>query len=843
MIGTMAIGNCALLATARRLTVESWLRSQGAMAVGQAQTRMVLLTSPKTWSHRIKPAPQVWRRTLRPARLARALGPGVWATLCLVAGMVFTSGASAVSSVTNDTAGADLTQTLQARLGQAKAELNHFQLLLEQATNLPAGAPPAEVAEYRVTVESLVLTYQQHLDELARLQEVRRRPKGVEEEAATWSGFTEPGPYSILMVDDLRDSVESLTAKITAAETTHDVLVSLAAQAKAALKASDGQLRLLAEELETATEAGITARLNWQKTLEEARNRLSLAESGLVQTRLQLMEAALVDYRQRLSLARRQLAVATQHTRFSQADLDRLLAAFEAERHDLEAEVQQAETDNQRTQEALATARQDVERIPQTAAVAALPALERAAKIRDLQDVLELRTVQAETSGQRLIDLRQLLELVLQQQGLWQMRFNLFGTRDLAKLQEGYQRLGRLEAVFNTANPHYQQQISLAGSLITEQRNRLRDQVLPASERARIQELMASYAEREQLAYRVLRDLERMERLTRRWQESLDQERRALPFAGRVRDLFAGPSSFASKLWRFELYAAQDTITVDGQPITGRRSVTVAKVAKALLILAFGYWFALLLGRLLEGMAVRRFKVERAQAALIRRWLGVALVMALVVFSLIMVKIPLTVFAFLGGALAIGLGFGTQNLLKNFISGIIILFERPFRIGDVLDIAGHRGTVSSIGLRSSVLQLTDSTEMLIPNSVLLENNLTNWTYTDGRVRFTVPVRVPYGSDTRFVARVLTETAQRHGQVEHEPAPQAPFLAFGEKELRFELRFWVDVKKHNAAQITSDLHHMIAGALSEHGLAPAVPHHEPAPKAPDLLKAPATASDH
>jgi potassium-dependent mechanosensitive channel len=422
--------------------------------------------------------------------------------------------------------------------------------------------------------------------------------------------------------------------------------------------------------------------------------------------------------------------------------------------------------------------------------------------------------------------LRQLLELVLQQQGLWQMRFNLFATRDLAKLQEGYERLGRLEAVFNTANPHYQQQISLAASLITEQRNRLRDQVLPASERTRIQELMASYADREQLAYRALRDLERMERLTRRWQESLDQERRALPFAARVRDLFTGSSSFASKLSRFELFAAQDTITVDGQPITGRRSITVAKVIKALVILALGYWLARSLGRLLERFAVRRLKVERAQAALIRRWLGVALVMVLVVFSLTLVKIPLTVFAFLGGALAIGLGFGTQNLLKNFISGIIILFERPFRIGDVLDVAGNSGTVTSIGLRSSVLRLPDGTEMLFPNSALLENNLTNWTYTDGRVRFAVAVRVPYGSDTRLVARVLTETAQRHGQVEREPAPQAPFLAFGEKELDFELRFWVDLKKHNAAQITSDLHHMIAGALAEHGLTPAVSNDEP-----------------
>ncbi len=753
---------------------------------------------------------RAWKSGLPGCYLAGALG------------LLLLLGTPAAHAATNDTAPADLNHTLQNHLALAKAELNRLPSSPLQTTNLPAGATPAEAAEFRLSTESLVLTYQQHLDELARLQDARQHQKDFEQKAGSWNGFAEPAPYSILLVDDLRDSVQSLTAKITATETTRDVLLSLAAQGRAALEVSDGQLRLLAEELETSADLGRTTRLNWQKTLEEARNRLTLAEASLCQTRLQLLEAALADHRQRLSLARRQLALAAQHVRFSQVDLDRLLATFDAERHDLEAELEKADAENQHQQEALAAARDDLERTPPTPAVATLAPAEHAARIRNLQDVLELRTVQAETSAQRLIILRQLLQLLLQQQGMWHMRFNTFGTRDLAKLQEGYQRLERLAAVLNTAKPHFLQQTTLAASLITEQRNRLRDQVIPESERAQVRELLASYAQREELAYRALRDLEKMERLARRWQESLDQERMALPFTARVHDLFTGFSSFASKLWRFELFAAEDTITVDGQPITGRRSVTVAKVSEAVLILALGYWFSLLLGRLLERVAVRRFKVEHARANLIRRWVGVALVIALVIFSLTFVKIPLTVFAFLGGALAIGLGFGTQNLLKNFISGIIILFERPFRIGDVLDVQGRRGIVTSIGIRSSVLKFWDGTETLIPNSALLENNLTNWTYSDGKVRFNVPVGLAYGSDTRLIARLLAETARRHGLVEREPAPEVLFLEFGDNALGFELRFWVDVKRHNAAQIASDLHHMIAGTLAEHGLEMAFP---------------------
>jgi small-conductance mechanosensitive channel len=192
------------------------------------------------------------------------------------------------------------------------------------------------------------------------------------------------------------------------------------------------------------------------------------------------------------------------------------------------------------------------------------------------------------------------------------------------------------------------------------------------------------------------------------------------------------------------------------------------------------------------------------------------------VFSLVSVKIPLTVFAFAGGALAIGLGFGMQTMLKNFVSGLILLFERPFRVGDVLEVSGSRGTVTEIGLRASVLQLWDGTETLIPNSSLLESNVSNWTYSSRKVRFAVCVGVAYGSDTRRVMQLLGEVAERHGVLEKEPQPQVLFVDFGESALNFELRFWVDVIKANSAQIASDLRQMIAGTFADNGIVIAFP---------------------
>ena len=194
-------------------------------------------------------------------------------------------------------------------------------------------------------------------------------------------------------------------------------------------------------------------------------------------------------------------------------------------------------------------------------------------------------------------------------------------------------------------------------------------------------ERLASLREREQCLSRIVAEIQRAERLIDRWHEGLLDTARKLPFTSRVRNLFFDAHGFLSRLWTFELFTAEDTITVDGQPITGKRSVTVGKITMAVLILVVGYWISGLVSRLVEPIIVKRLKIEPNQASLIRRWLRVVLVISLVVFSLVSVKIPLTVFAFAGGALAIGLGFGMQTMLKNFVSGIIILFERPFRVG------------------------------------------------------------------------------------------------------------------------------------------------------------------
>jgi small-conductance mechanosensitive channel len=177
------------------------------------------------------------------------------------------------------------------------------------------------------------------------------------------------------------------------------------------------------------------------------------------------------------------------------------------------------------------------------------------------------------------------------------------------------------------------------------------------------------------------------------------------------------------------------------------------------------------------------------------------------------------VFAFLGGALAIAFGFGAQNLMKNLMSGIMLLVERPLKIGDLVQIGGTVGTVTNISIRSSTIRTGDGIETLVPNSALVENNVTNWTHSSSEVRQSVQVSVAYGSDTRKVSDTLLAQAERHGQILKQPAPRVLFQDFGADGLVFALQYWIDFARGvDGTQIASDLRFMTEKALAEAGIA-------------------------
>jgi potassium-dependent mechanosensitive channel len=186
-------------------------------------------------------------------------------------------------------------------------------------------------------------------------------------------------------------------------------------------------------------------------------------------------------------------------------------------------------------------------------------------------------------------------------------------------------------------------------------------------------------------------------------------------------------------------------------------------------------------------------------------------------------RIPLIVFAFLGGALAIGVGFGTQTIIKNFISGVLILLERKVKVGDTVDVDGALGRVTSVDLRASTILGFDGVETVIPNSTFLENKVTNWTHNNSRIRRIMRVGVAYGSRTDLVRDILAGCAERHGLVLKEPQPLVFFEDFGDNAMIFALYFWIDYGPEvNPLRVASDLRFMIEQRFTEESIAVACP---------------------
>jgi len=179
--------------------------------------------------------------------------------------------------------------------------------------------------------------------------------------------------------------------------------------------------------------------------------------------------------------------------------------------------------------------------------------------------------------------------------------------------------------------------------------------------------------------------------------------------------------------------------------------------------------------------------------------------------------IHLAALAVFAGALGVGLGFGLQNIASNFISGLVILAERPITIGDRVEVAGIAGQVEHIRARSTVIRTNDNIMMIVPNTKFIDSPVTNWTYGDRRVRFRIPVSVAYGSDIAKVRDTLLAVAGENLHTLKEPAPSAFLENFGENAIEFKLVVWSSEMSARPSRYRSDINFAIAAKFREAGI--------------------------
>jgi len=266
-----------------------------------------------------------------------------------------------------------------------------------------------------------------------------------------------------------------------------------------------------------------------------------------------------------------------------------------------------------------------------------------------------------------------------------------------------------------------------------------------------------------------------------------------------------------ASLWQTELYKAGDT------------PIYLSQVIIALTLIMIGFVVVRWVGARLVKRALRSSGASENTVFAFRRLISFVAYVMIVLIALPIAGIPITIFAVLGGALAIGVGFGAQNLLNNLISGIILIAERPIRIGDIVELEKERGRVEEIGNRCVRIRRYDGVHVLVPNSYFLEQRVVNWTLVSADIRSVISVGVAYGSPVETVRDLLRQAAEEHEQISTDYPIEVIFEDFGDSSLLFNLYFWTSVHQPmDIRRIQSDVRFKVNALFDEHNIVIAFP---------------------
>ncbi len=680
-----------------------------------------------------------------------------------------------------------------------EAEALRDRAFLETA---PMGITLDEQDERRSLVGMLITYLTMRLNSIESLEEARGERRLAEQEARSSVGQEGKPPYSILRLDEFRDAADVARVKVQGMESSLEMVKNeFSRLQKEAQRAEEANRRALEAQASAKTPEE-AAQAAWRKELADLRVRVTALAYANANLRADVLTEGLITARARLAPLELQVERVSKNISFSQSDLDSVLQGLEAERGRLEKELKEILDHNPRNVALRTRIQAELDR----------------ARIGTGRDdgharLLEtgLRAVEAGIESNKVaVDV--LTSLLTINQGLkvlWQLRYEAYANTDPEKRRVAYEQLRKSLERIRPWVPYTQRMLKVFRSQENDQDQRLAT-VLPANPSRQLElEILESYHKRRIMYERLNNVIEGAERNLLHWQKDFDVSRESRSFSQRLADGYAFLAYYAKRVCNFELFAVEDTVEVAGQKVTTSRGVTVGKSVGAVILFLVGYLIVSFAGRRMHSILVSRFSVDEQTSNVLRRWIVALAVFLLLILTLNLARIPLTVFAFLGGALAIGVGFGTQTLIKNFISGILMLLERKVRVGDIVEVEGIVGRVTEVDLRSSTVQGFDGVETLIPNASFLENRVTNWTYTSPKMRRMLRVGVAYGSPAHTVADVLMQCGKRHGLILNDPEPYVLLEDFGDSSIVFALYFWIEMLPNvNANQVASDLRYMI-----------------------------------
>jgi potassium-dependent mechanosensitive channel len=671
------------------------------------------------------------------------------------------------------------------------------QLVDAFAARNPPASPPQALTTHLELLKYLELVYaqQQAAAGLSRELESERTQADEELSILRSSGPTEKPPYSFLLLDSLHEELAREQARRGGAEAELESARRFLDSVRRTLEDAERQRRAAREACEVNREPQAADALEIRLEAAEAYSQVVEEVQRLKTTEIENQKRKVAISELRISVLKEKTAAIAKQATFSPQDLAASLADVKEQEDEIKQDLAQAQANLQQAEQQWWQLKQQADR--------------NAGDRTALQDQLDAWQATQDCHKQELTLLNERMRDCVQIRSAWNDRYKIANrTAAAADLpiwrqhwQESLERFDRSREAINLRLD--EARLDLAA---LEKRLRLgREQNSPAA--AWIERQVQQGQRLSQFLGEHLMWTDATQRLVRRTLAELDDQ--LAPTSSR--DWLASSWQIVKTCWQYEL------TSIDDQPIT------VGKILIGFVLLLIGYRLARRISRLLGTRVLPRLGMNEGASAALQTIAFYLMLATVGLFTLEMLHIPVTVFTFLGGAIAIGVGFGSQNVLNNFISGLILLAERPVRVGDLVEIDGLQGSIEQIGARSTRLKTGSNLEIIVPNSKFLENNVTNWTLSDTRVRASVCVGVDYGSPTREVARLLRQAAEANPNVLRQPEPLVLFQGFGDNTLNFEVMFWISTRTTtHRLRVESELRFAIDDALRAANIAIAFP---------------------
>ncbi len=675
-------------------------------------------------------------------------------------------------------------------------------------SDLPVGI---QAADHEARIRTLELTQtaiSRHLVILDGVASASEELKEVKAEKSDWKGFPEKPPYSILLVDQLVNRQEAVKEKAASNQSSIDIFKSTLDIILAESSEAETTVTAATKTYEAAAEEDKDTAL-WELNSARDQQRVLFIRASSLKHNISSLENLKAAADIESAWLSKQIEEARKDTRFDQEDMETIRKASEDRQEKLRQEIRDV-----RKRLAAAISRRD----------AAEAEVGNLSDRKDGGEELVLARLRLEAAATQVESMQTMSDAYESYEQIesfvpdaYEQRRVLVNSKNAAERAASLKALISLNQRLEAWEVVAQNELAAVSADISKEE--ARSAAMPADD-PRLVPLIAQRAslwEKQALIQRAYQTVLNQRKVLRRWIAEYSTKE-YVPWYATLGDGFNKVREKVRSVWQIPVNQYEKKIQVDGETVSQIRYVSLGDIIVALLVFIVAYLLAAWMSRRIQRLLVGRSVIGENQAKTLRNWVMLLVSLLLALVTLNWLSIPLTIFAFLAGALAIGIGFGTQTMIKNFMSGIILLFERKVRVGDIIEVDGTLGVVSEINTRSSIVRGFNGIENLIPNSLFLENKVVNWTLNSSFLRRELELGVTYGSSPQKIIEILTEAAGRHGLILKDPPPFAVFEAFADNSLNFRLYYWVELnEKTNSLVVGSDLRIMIDKKLSESGI--------------------------